>query len=150
VGDPNQDLQIHSVMIPDYCWIKKPYIPKPENFDLKPTPFFELSFEDIQFKINQSELPHEIPLSLQNLVEFLTNNVQKHIEIHGHTDEVGNSVANIKLSEKRALSVKTFLVNHGIEAGRISTKGFGDTKPKIKNASIEQRKANRRIEIILP
>jgi outer membrane protein OmpA-like peptidoglycan-associated protein len=89
-------------------------------------------------------------VSLKNLVEFLTANIQQNIEIHGHTDEVGNSVDNIKLSERRALSVKKFLVNHGIEASRITTKGFGNTKPKIKNASIEQRKANRRIEIILP
>ena len=150
VSDPNQDLQIHSVIIPDYCWIKKPYIPKPENFNLKPTPFFESSFDDIQFKINQSELPIEIPLSLKNLVEFLKNNADQHIEIHGHTDEIGNSVANVKLSERRAMSVKIFLVNHGIEPSRIITKGFGNTRPKIKNASIEQRKANRRIEIILP
>jgi len=149
VSDQNQDLQIHSVIIPDYCWIKKPLAPQPEIFDLKPSPYFELSFEDIQFKINQSELPHNIPLSLQNLVEFLSNNVHQHIEVHGHTDEVGNSAANVKLSERRALSVKTFLVKNGIEAERISTRGFGNTKPKIKNASIEQRKANRRIEIIL-
>jgi outer membrane protein OmpA-like peptidoglycan-associated protein len=150
IGDPNQDLQIHSVIIPDYCWIKKPQAPQPEIVPLKPSPIFELSFEDIQFKINQSELPMDIPLSLQNLVEFLTANIHQHIEIHGHTDEVGNAIANVKLSERRALSVKTFLVNHGIEPSRILTKGFGNTKPKIKNASIEQRKANRRIEIILP
>ena len=54
----------------------------------------------------------EVPISLQNLVEFLTANIHQHIEIHGHTDEVGNSIANVKLSERRALSVKTFLVNH--------------------------------------
>jgi outer membrane protein OmpA-like peptidoglycan-associated protein len=117
---------------------------------LKPAQFSELSFEDIQFKINQSDLPIEVPISLKNLVEFLINNIHQHIEIHGHTDEIGNSIANVKLSERRALSVKKFLVNHGIEPSRIATKGFGNTKPKIKNASIEQRKANRRIEIILP
>jgi outer membrane protein OmpA-like peptidoglycan-associated protein len=150
VADPNQDLQIHSVIIPDYCWIKKPLAPKLEIVPVKSTSFFELSFEDIQFKINQSELPITTPTSLQNLVEFLKNNAHQNIEIHGHTDEVGNSIANVKLSEKRALSVKTFLVNHGIEPSRIFTKGFGNTKPKIKNASVEQRKANRRIEIILP
>jgi outer membrane protein OmpA-like peptidoglycan-associated protein len=150
VVDPNQDLQIHSVIIPDYCWIKKPVAPKPEIVQLKPLPIFEFSFEDIQFKINRAELPLDVPVSLKNLVEFLTANIQQNIEIHGHTDEVGNSVDNIKLSERRALSVKKFLVNHGIEASRITTKGFGNTKPKIKNASIEQRKANRRIEIILP
>lgn len=150
VSDPNQDLQIHSVIIPDYCWIKKPLSPVAEVVQKKPAPFYELTFEDIQFKINQSELPIETPVSLKNLVQFLTNKNQQHIEIHGHTDEVGNSSANLKLSERRALSVKTFLVNHGINPLRIKTKGFGNTKPKIKNASIEQRKANRRIEIILP
>jgi outer membrane protein OmpA-like peptidoglycan-associated protein len=150
VSDPNQDLQIHSVIIPDYCWIKKPLSPVAEVVQKKPAPFYELTFEDIQFKINQSELPIETPVSLKNLVQFLTNENQQHIEIHGHTDEVGNSSANLKLSERRALSVKTFLVNHGINPLRIKTKGFGNTKPKIKNASIEQRKANRRIEIILP
>ena len=75
--------------------------------------------------------------------------MNQHIEIHGHTDEVGNSASTVRLSERRALSVKTFLVKRGIDAVRILTKGFGNTKPKIKNASIEQRKANRRIEIIL-
>jgi outer membrane protein OmpA-like peptidoglycan-associated protein len=149
VSDPNQDLQIHRVDIPDYCWIKKPFVPKPE-LSILPSPKLELNFEDIQFRINLAILPQETPLSLLNLIEFLNKNLDQNIEIHGHTDEVGNTVANLRLSERRALTVKTFLIHHGIDPKRILTKGFGNTKPKIKNANLEQRKANRRIEIILP
>lgn len=150
VSDSTQDLLVHSVIIPEICWIKKPFIPKQEIIVAKQIPFFDSSFDDIQFKINRAELPNDIPLSLKKLVDFLTQNSQKHIQIHGHTDEIGNSVANLKLSERRALSVKIFLVNHGIDPTRILIKGFGNTKPKNKNANLEQRKANRRIEIILP
>jgi OOP family OmpA-OmpF porin len=53
------------------------------------------------------------------------------------------------LSEKRALSIKLFLIQNQIQADRIKTIGFGNTQPKIKNPTVLERKQNRRIEIIM-
>ena len=82
-------------------------------------------------------------------MKFLNENSQQKIEIRGHTDEVGQAKANQILSEKRANAIKQYLVNQGIEASRIQTKGLSFLKPKVAPIQAEARKLNRRIEIVL-
>ncbi|MCA2005609.1 MAG: OmpA family protein, partial [Ignavibacterium sp.] len=68
------------------------------------------------------------------------------VEIGGHTDLTGMYKKNIELSQKRANSVKDWLVRHGIDAGRIIAKGYGPDKPIASNDTPEGRQKNRRIE----
>lgn len=152
VVDEVQDIQIQSIEIPEFCWLKKPpIIPAPILIaKLGPIEFQKLHFEDIQFENNKSDLPFVTPQCLLDLVSYLFQNPSKSIEIHGHTDEVGNAQANLSLSDRRANSVKTYLVDQGISGDRIKTIAFGNSKPKIKAVTAEARKINRRIEIILP
>ena len=70
----------------------------------------------------------------------------KHLRIEGHTDKTGSAALNKKLSADRAASVKTWLVKHGIEAGRLSSAGFGPDKPIDTNETEQGRKNNRRVE----
>jgi outer membrane protein OmpA-like peptidoglycan-associated protein len=68
--------------------------------------------------------------------------------IEGHTDNQGNQAINQPLSEKRSMAVKAWLVDNGIDAERLTTKGLGDTKPLSSNDTAEGRANNRRVEFV--
>src|SRR5690606_1903090 len=71
------------------------------------------------------------------------------IEVQGHTDSKGSETYNQTLSEKRAGSVSTYLTANQINAGRITTKGFGETLPEYDNETEEGRAQNRRVEFLI-
>ncbi|MEZ4704037.1 MAG: OmpA family protein [Bdellovibrionota bacterium] len=66
--------------------------------------------------------------------------------VEGHTDSVGPEKYNQQLSESRALSVKNYLIQKGIQANRIQIKGYGESKPRASNNTEDGRALNRRIE----
>ncbi|MGZ4078126.1 MAG: OmpA family protein, partial [Bacteroidia bacterium] len=80
------------------------------------------------------------------LVSFLNLNKTLRGELSGHTDNVGDKKSNLTLSLNRAKSVYDYLVTNGIDAKRLTYKGFGDTRPKVKNDSDGNRAKNRRTE----
>lgn len=71
------------------------------------------------------------------------------LRIEGHTDSVGDAATNQALSERRAASVRQFLIqNHGIDAGRLEAAGLGQTQPVDSNDTPEGRQNNRRVELV--
>jgi OOP family OmpA-OmpF porin len=68
------------------------------------------------------------------------------IEIGGHTDSDGSEADNQKLSEDRAMAVAGYIAKAGVDAGRLSAKGFGEAKPVAENTTPEGKAQNRRIE----
>jgi outer membrane protein OmpA-like peptidoglycan-associated protein len=68
--------------------------------------------------------------------------------VDGHTDNSGNAAHNLQLSQQRADAVKAQLIAMGVAATRLSTKGFGDTKPISDNATPEGKANNRRVEFV--
>ncbi len=70
-------------------------------------------------------------------------------EIQGHTDSQGSAEANQNLSYRRAIATKNYLVNKGVAAERLTTVGYGDTKPIASNDTAEGRRQNRRINFVL-
>ncbi len=86
-------------------------------------------------------------VDMKHLLSALQKNPQMVIEISGHTDKSGNENTNKKLSKERAQFVYNYLIDNGIEAGRLSYKGLGSAKPAYSNKSKDGRAANRRIEI---
>jgi outer membrane protein OmpA-like peptidoglycan-associated protein len=70
-----------------------------------------------------------------------------YLSVEGHTDSTGKDSYNMNLSRERAQSVKDYLVNQQIMAARISTKGYGETRPIATNDSANGRAQNRRVEI---
>ena len=83
-------------------------------------------------------------VELDKVVEMMQSHPTMRIELGGHTDNVGNPASNQTLSEQRAKAVYDYLVNHGIEASRLSYKGYGQTQPVSDNSTPEGRRQNRR------
>ena len=101
----------------------------------------------IYFAYDQSELlPSSYP-TLETIVISMKNNPKLKIEIQGHTDNVGNSRYNKKLSTRRAKSVHDFLTDSGISEQRLKYIGFGNTRPLYDNSTEIGRSKNRRVEI---
>lgn len=102
--------------------------------------------KNVLFKTGESKIQSGSELELMKLLNILKENPSLRIQINGHTDDIGDSVANKTLSKNRAASVKEYLVQHGIDTGRIQTVGYGDTKPLVPNTSETNRMLNRRTE----
>lgn len=102
---------------------------------------------NIFYETDQYQLKAISYAELDKLVSFLINNPDVRIEIGGHTDDEGTEEYNIDLSMKRARAVDEYLIDHGINAGRLSYKGYGKSSPVSTNKSEEGRALNRRTEI---
>jgi outer membrane protein OmpA-like peptidoglycan-associated protein len=68
------------------------------------------------------------------------------LAISGHTDNVGSDVNNLQLSERRAAACRKFIIATGISASRVTSAGFGETRPAADNATAAGKKLNRRVE----
>jgi len=109
----------------------------------------QIVLNNILFEINSSKLLNESLLELGKLIELLNDNPEMQIQIHGHTDNVGNEKDNLILSENRARSVCQYLFDNGISVSRISSLGFGKLRPIASNADDYGRSLNRRIELFV-
>jgi len=99
------------------------------------------------FDIDKSDIKPEAYPNLDSVLNVLNNNLGMKLEIEGHTDNTGTTAYNQKLSERRAKSVRSHLVEKGIQAERLQEIGYGLTKPAASNDTVEGRAANRRVEL---
>jgi outer membrane protein OmpA-like peptidoglycan-associated protein/tetratricopeptide (TPR) repeat protein len=104
---------------------------------------------DIYFDFNKYDLTNASKAVLDQLIEFLNENLEIRIQIQGHTDNIGNDTENLRLSENRAKSVYTYLVDKGIKNIRLTYKGFGKTMPVANNDTEEGRARNRRTVFVI-
>lgn len=105
---------------------------------------------DVLFETNSSFLSASAKQELDKFVDLLkTYNTDYSLAIEGHTDATGTAEYNLQLSEKRANSVKAYLVSKKIASSKIQVNGLGITKPIAPNNTVEGRKKNRRVEIII-
>ncbi len=102
--------------------------------------------EGITFDVGKATIKPESEATLMKALKTLTTYTDIIVEIGGHTDNTGSAKLNEKLSLARAESVKAWLVGRGIDASRISTKGYGPSKPIADNKTAEGKQKNRRIE----
>lgn len=106
----------------------------------------------IHFDFDKSDIKPEAALELDHVVAVMKKHENMIIKVEAHTDSQGSSEYNKGLSERRAQSTVAYIVSQGIDAGRISGEGFGDTKPEIDcggNCSEEDHEINRRSEFII-
>lgn len=99
------------------------------------------------FETGKSELNEDSYADLDKAVELLNQNTDIKIRIEGHTDDVGDDNSNMTLSQRRAESVKTYMVKQGADSKRVTTQGYGETRPKLKGTTEEARAQNRRVEM---
>ncbi len=124
--------------------------PIEKNLEAKPLQKGEsYKINNIQFATNSFELNGQTQAILDEFSEFMTRNPGIEVEIHGHTDNVGDPAKNKILSENRAKSVYQYLLLHDISASRLSYKGFGQSKPVAENTTSEGRAKNRRTEFLI-
>jgi outer membrane protein OmpA-like peptidoglycan-associated protein len=102
--------------------------------------------KNVFFDTDKFDLKKKSMVELDKLINFLAKNKTVKIELGGHTDNVGSAKSNQLLSENRAKSVYSYLLENGVPAERLTAKGYGDTKPIADNATEQGRADNRRSE----
>jgi outer membrane protein OmpA-like peptidoglycan-associated protein len=108
-----------------------------------------LTIGDVLFATGKADLSANADKSVAKLSEFLKKNPKRNVLIEGHTDSVGKDDSNLALSQKRADSVKAKLVADGIEAGRITTVGYGKKFPVASNDTKAGKAQNRRVDVVI-
>lgn len=101
----------------------------------------------VNFEFDKARLTLNAKTLLDQIGVALTATPDIKVEIDGHTDSKGAGPYNQKLSEVRANSVRDYLIERGIDAGRITTRGFGETMPIANNTTDDGRERNRRVEL---
>lgn len=109
----------------------------------------DVILKNIFFNTNEYSLLQTSFVELGTLTELLKNNPTIHIEIQGHTDNVGNDESNMRLSLQRSKSVYDYLINNKIAAERLTYKGFGETRSIASNNNESGRKLNRRTSFVV-
>jgi outer membrane protein OmpA-like peptidoglycan-associated protein len=102
--------------------------------------------KNVYFDVDKWDLKPTSTAELDRMVKWLKANPEIKGEVGGHTDNTGDKKHNQELSQKRANSVYDYLVAHGIDASRLTYKGYGDSQPLVPNDTPEHKQMNRRTE----
>ncbi len=108
-----------------------------------------ITLGDVLFQTDKSQLKGAAANNLDKLVAFLNSNPDRNVLIEGHTDNVGSDDYNRSLSQRRAESVRSYLLSRGIAANRIDASGKGESSPVASNNDATGRQMNRRVEVII-
>lgn len=103
----------------------------------------------IQFDLGKSTIKKTSNKLLDEVVSILNDYPDYNMTIEGHTDNTGNAAKNMELSRDRAAAVKNYFISKGIASDRLSSEGFGDTKPVQSNKTAAGRAKNRRVAMDL-
>ena len=104
---------------------------------------------NIFFDFDKTTLRPESITELNKVADFLKSNPTVKVEISGHTDSKGSNSYNINLSDGRAASVRTYLLENWVEPARVDSKGYGEEIPVATNDTDEGRQKNRRVEFTI-
>ena len=145
--EPEEVIEVEVEIIPE---------PEPEPVvieePVKPVvvePEFTGTIENVLFAFDSFQLRNADISTLDNVVKVMKDFPHYKLEIQGHADHVGAPAYNMELSRKRAEEVKAYLVNKGVQAGRITVNSLGETNPTVANDTPENRALNRRVEFKL-
>lgn len=104
--------------------------------------------EQIHFDTGKATIKKESFPILDAIKDVLVQNPKIRLEVQGHTDNVGSAASNMKLSQARAASCRSYLEQHGIEGSRLVAKGYGMTRPIVPNTTAANKALNRRVQFI--
>jgi outer membrane protein OmpA-like peptidoglycan-associated protein len=106
--------------------------------------------ESVYFKTNKDVIEKRSFKLLDNVAAVILAHPEAGIiQVQGHTDDRGDDAHNLELSERRAASVKRYLVGKGVPAERLDAKGFGETQPLVPNTNKKNRATNRRVVFVI-
>lgn len=109
-----------------------------------------VALEKVQFEFDSDRiLAASEPLLVEVANTLMQHPELKRVEVAGHTDDKGDDAYNLELSQKRVDAVVAFLVRQGVDASRLTAKGYGETKPRVPNNSEANRAENRRVEFLI-
>jgi outer membrane protein OmpA-like peptidoglycan-associated protein len=117
------------------------------KLDKKEEEVLKKAFNNLEFASGKDIIKESSFASLDELAGLMAKKPNWRLKISGHTDNKGDAVANLKLSEKRAEAIKKYLVSKGIAADRFKVEWFGSSKPIADNATEAGRQQNRRVEM---
>ena len=110
---------------------------------------YVVNLPDILFDVNEATLKHDAQLTLAKLAGILLILPDQHVQIEGHTDSTGSVDHNLTLSQHRANAVLSLLANQGLDGTRLGAIGFGMDRPMADNATVDGRRKNRRVELVI-
>ncbi|MFK8058175.1 MAG: OmpA family protein, partial [Saprospiraceae bacterium] len=116
----------------------------PTTVEAKP-----IVLRNVLFATASADLLPASMAEINQLQTLLEGNTSMRIRLQGHTDNVGDVADNLSLSTRRAEAVKAALIKNGIDASRLESKGFGESKPMTSNDTPEGRALNRRTEFVV-
>ena len=102
---------------------------------------------NVEFEFAKDDLTEAGKATLQQVLKFLNDQKEIRLEVWGHTDDKGSDLYNLHLSQKRAAAVAKFLNGSGVDAARLNSAGFGESRPIADNTTDEGRARNRRVEL---
>jgi len=109
----------------------------------------KLVMDDIHFETASAILKPESTKIIDKVLKLMNDHSDLSFSIEGHTDGDGTEESNLILSEKRAEAVKTYLTDNGVAVSRLTTKGYGESKPVATNDTDEGKAKNRRVEFVV-
>jgi outer membrane protein OmpA-like peptidoglycan-associated protein len=108
-----------------------------------------LTLGGVLFDSNEASLSSGGDRSLDKLAQFLRDNPKRNVRVQGYTDSTGTAAQNLELSQRRADTVRSALVEDGLDAQRATTKGFGQDFAVASNQTSSGRQQNRRVEVVI-
>jgi peptidoglycan-associated lipoprotein len=109
-----------------------------------------LSFEEVHFDLNQAALRPDARTVLDQAAQTLKANPDVRLQIEGHTSEEATERYNLALGERRAQAVRDYLVSQGVDASRLGTISYGETRPTYDTSKPDTRPLNRRAALVVP
>ena len=127
----------------------KAYYKNPFKVNIQFLPAKSFVLEDCNFETGKADLKEESYKVIDELVAYLNRKDDERIELGGHTDNVGKPAKNLILSAARANTVRAYLLMKGIDPTRVTSKGYGLSKPIASNKTAAGRAQNRRTEVTI-
>jgi OOP family OmpA-OmpF porin len=130
------------------CQVEEKPVPPPPPPAPSPAPRKIETLTGPSFEFNKDHLTAEGRAHVDHAVQVIQQNPGMQVVVEGNTDSVGSDDYNMKLSRRRAETVRDYMVQKGISASRIDTVAYGETRPVASNKTAEGRAQNRRVDIV--